>query len=403
MATKAVINTKTSEVKAHAKYSASGADRWLNCPASIELSARAPEARESEYAAEGTKAHACLELMLKNRNNLNLALKLAKKSYPLDMVEYALDAVNWINEQAGDDDVLCEQKVDASPFTTDGQFGTLDAAIIRDFDRLTVIDYKYGAGLAVEPAYDNAPNPQLTYYALGLSHEYGHAFTEVELVVIQPRAFHESGETIRSAVFPIEEILAEAEKFKAGVKRCEDPLAELNAGRWCKYCPAAVICPELKENAMKQAQIVFADNEIESVPEVRTLTLSDLGKALDVAERLEAFIQALRDHATYVLECGGKVPGWKLVDKRGIRKWKDEAAATEVAKTRYWKDVAFSEPKLLSPAQLEKKICKKGTWSDAADGFLEEHVTTASSGTTLVKESDKRPAVKPMDKVFNLE
>jgi len=402
MVTKAV--KKISEEKAHATYSASGSLRWLNCPGSIALCATAPEPPESEYAAEGTRAHSCLELLLKNRTNLTAAKRLALKTYPLDMVEYALDAVSWITEQARHDEILCETKVDATPFTCDDQFGTLDAAIVREFDRLTVIDYKYGAGLAVEPTFEGDCNPQLAFYALGISHQYHHNFSEVELVIIQPRAFHHSGETTRSEVFTMEWLLTWDEKFREGVKRTKDPLAPLAAGSWCKFCPAALACPELKENAMRQAQIVFSDEAgVESVPEVKLMSVPDLGRALDVADRLEAFIDALRKHAEHVLKCGGEIAGWKLVDKKSPRRWIDEDAAAAEAATRHWSADAFTKPKLLSPAQLEKVICKKGIYGEATNGFIEKHVTNASSGTTLVPDSDKRPAVKPLSKVFEIE
>ena len=44
----------------HAKLSASGAKRWLNCPRSVALEALFPEST-SPYAEEGTKAHAAAE------------------------------------------------------------------------------------------------------------------------------------------------------------------------------------------------------------------------------------------------------------------------------------------------------------------------------------------------------
>ena len=49
----------------HARLSPSSAKRWLNCPASIALSAGLPEPPESPYAAEGTLAHAVAESKLR--------------------------------------------------------------------------------------------------------------------------------------------------------------------------------------------------------------------------------------------------------------------------------------------------------------------------------------------------
>lgn len=374
--------------KAHAKFSASGADRWLNCPGSIAMCDGVPEQPESAYAAEGTKAHECLEEILSKKPRTKAGYV---KKYGLEMYEYALDAAHWIINQATQTGgkVICETKINSSPFTTEGQFGTLDAAIIRDFDRLTVVDYKYGMGIAVDPEYDGDCNPQLAYYALGLSYEYFHNFSEIELVIIQPRAYHESGETIRTAVFSMRHMLEWAEKFRAGVKAALDPLAPTKAGRWCKFCPAAFKCPELKDKAIKEAQVVFNDGVI-VIPDPKQLANEQIGLALDAAAKIEIYIEALRAHAAHQLERGLSVPGWKLVQKRSIRKWTNE----EVARTeaiQLFDSRALTEPKLLSPAQLEKVAGK--SWVNA-------RVTAESSGTTLVHETDLRPAVRPMDQIF---
>jgi len=155
--------------KLHAKYSASGSERWMNCHGSITLSAKAPEQPESPYAIEGTHAHECLEFLLKNRKKLSAAERMARKQYPKEMVKHGMDATAWILarlEEAGPDaEFLCESRVDSSYFTTDGQFGTLDAAVVEEFGTLTVIDYKYGAGHVVDPSgVDGLGNSQLVNY-----------------------------------------------------------------------------------------------------------------------------------------------------------------------------------------------------------------------------------------------
>ena len=49
----------------HARLSPSAAIRWINCPGSIRLSDQVPPAGSSEYADEGTAAHALAELKLR--------------------------------------------------------------------------------------------------------------------------------------------------------------------------------------------------------------------------------------------------------------------------------------------------------------------------------------------------
>lgn len=380
----------------HATFSASGAERWLNCPGSIKLSEKAPLQPESEYAREGTEAHACFEFLLKNHQRLGSALKQAAKTYPDDMVQHVLGAANWVLEQyhaSHGAELLSEMKVDSSSFTCGGQFGTLDAAVIREFGRLTVIDYKHGAGVAVDPD----GNPQLAYYALALSERYNHNFSEVETVIIQPRAFHESGETVRSVTMTMDELLSWRTKFLDGVRAAKAIAPPYKAGKWCRWCPAAVICPELKTNALKDARAVFSDETgLTSVPEPQSFQLPKLGTILDACERLEAWTAKVREHARHVLEQGQTIPGWKLVDKRGQRKWADAGRASSNAR-RIFGEKAFSKPELLSPAQLEKQC--RGDKSVAK--FVESETVTQSSGTTLVRDNDGRPATRKIEQVFS--
>jgi hypothetical protein len=395
------FETKTSEVKDHATFSASGAERWLNCPGSIKLAEKAPPAPESEYAAEGTAAHACLEFLLKNRWKLEAATKTARKKWDPDMVEHALFAVGWVLEKAAGlpgSEILSETRVDSTPFLkVPDQFGTLDVSIVQEFGRLVVIDYKYGAGHAVDPEGDGGEgNSQLVYYALALSYVYGHTFTEVELVIIQPRAYHESGDVVRSFVMSMDALLAWGPRFEAGALEAQAKAPGFASGPWCRWCQAATICPELKTKALKQAQVVFNDETgLESVPEPKLITLPNLTTILDACDRLDDWIGKVREHALHVLERGGDIPGFKLVAKRGIRKWKDEDEVSAEARERFG-DMAFTTPRLLSPAQLEKAA----RTAKGVDEWVSARVTAESSGTTLVRESDKRPAVRPLEKVF---
>ncbi len=395
------LDTKTSEVKEHATYSASGAERWLNCPGSIKLSEGAPEQRESEYAAEGTAAHACLEFLLKNRTKLEAAIKTALKTWEPEMVEHARDAVELIvNRQAmaSGSVILCETRVNSTPFLgVEDQFGTLDVSVVQEFGRLLITDYKYGAGYAVDPeGEDGKGNPQLVYYALAVSHEYGHCFSDVELMVIQPRAYHETGETVRSFIMSIDDLKAWEVEFRQGVKRTLQPKPALASGSWCRWCPAATLCPELKTKALKQAQIVFDDEVgLQTVPEPKMITLPNLGTILDACDRLEDWIGKVREHAVHVLERGGDINGFKLVAKRSPRRWVDEDKIGAEARKRFG-DLAFTPPKLLSPAKLETAA----KTSKGIDEWVTARVTDKSSGTTLVRATDKRPAVRPLDQVF---
>lgn len=388
--------SKTLEVKAHAEFGASSSDRWLNCPGSIQLIKRAPPQADSPYAAEGTKAHSCLEFLLKNQKNITAATKIAMKAYPREMIEHALDAIQYINSrmnQSKDSYLMVETKVDASHFTCPGQFGTLDVAIVREFDHLIVMDYKYGAGVAVDPA----ENSQLIYYALGLAHLYHYNFATVEIIVIQPRAHHESGETIRVWNTTMDALILWEEKFRKGVMLAKIEAASIQAGKWCKFCPAAVICPAIKNQSLKQARVAFQDDTgVIVAPEPRQIAVEHLGTVLTGIDHLETWIKRVREYAQAELERGRKIEGWKIVQRRSTRKWVDPEEAHRAAELNLG-DSAFSSPTLLSPAQLEKRV--QGN-PDYIRRWVNARTTFVSSGTTLVSDSDRRQAVDQMKDVF---
>lgn len=378
------------EEKAHAVYSASGSKRWLNCPGSISLSKHAPPQFESKYAAEGTKAHACLEEMLR-KGNTQAVRKQLLKTYDGAMVGNAEMAFSCIEQlkPRPDAELLVETKVDFS-FIEPDQFGTLDAAWVEEFGTLVVIDYKYGQGVEVGAEY----NTQMIYYALCLANKYDFNFETVKLVIIQPRVDN----PVRIHNMTMAELKVWAGVFKSGVANTKEKNPKLVTGDHCKWCPATTICPEVSKKQMALARIDF--NEVNGeldLPDTKTIGVPHLGQTLQAAERIEFWISELRAHAEQLLNRGHKIAGWKLVEKRGTRKWLDIEKATKEAVKTFGKQ-ALSEPELLSPAQFEKTF--KG--GKGAAEWLAKRVSNVSSGTTLVAESDPRPAVVKAKDDFDL-
>ena len=104
------------EEKTHARYSASGAHRWLECPASVALSEHAPPQKDSPYALEGTKAHGVLESMLQTylqAKQDHIPALYAADDVPEEMFQHALKAAIYImdlhKKEGGE--LLCETKV----------------------------------------------------------------------------------------------------------------------------------------------------------------------------------------------------------------------------------------------------------------------------------------------------
>lgn len=241
--------------KKHAKFSASGASRWLNCAGSISLCETVPKSPSSKWADEGTRAHECLEAILKNHGKSPYTMsKALEKSYPKTMVAHALRAYEEIIlDLPKGAELLCETKVSLE-FIGPEMFGTVDAAIVDYLGRLTVVDFKYGAGFIVEVK----DNPQLAYYALGIAHQYDYLFDEIELKIIQPRSFHKEG-PVRSWVMDVESLHSWGERFKRGVDKASNPKAVRASGYWCKFCPAKNVCPEYTIRGTKDKDSGFSD------------------------------------------------------------------------------------------------------------------------------------------------
>lgn len=242
-----------TQPKLHAKFSASGSERWLQCPGSIALSEKAPPQVESKYATEGTEAHACLEFIARNSGKpAKVVRAMLQKKYPPTMVMHGLQTFERIIKlKPPGAELLCETRVGLE-FVEKGMFGTVDFGIVELFGILWVIDYKYGAGRLVDP-----DSTQLIYYALGIAHRFHFNFDKIRLAIAQPRIVHKDG-FFRTHDMEVPELMAWTEKFKAGVEACKDPFAPLNPGRWCFFCPAQSICPAIEDRAYDEAQADFS-------------------------------------------------------------------------------------------------------------------------------------------------
>jgi len=111
-----------------------------------------------------------------------------------------------------------------------------------------------------------------------------------------------------------------------------------------------------------------------------------------MTKELEGWIKAVKKLAHEQAEAGVKIEGYKLVNKRATRVWNDVEAVMK--KVRLAKKLKINEAcdiKLKSPPQLEK-LCKtkKVDFKNYSD-----YITAVSTGTTLVKEDDKRPEALP--------
>ena len=350
----------------------STAKRVIGCPGSVALCAKMPPKPSSKYADEGTLLHNVMDLILTTNQTpesfagmeyegIKLTQELIdEKVYP---ALRALDDIDPNKEM----EYATATRVGFGDFLP-GVFGSTDL-LGRIGKRAFILDWKFGSGVPV-PADDN---PQLMFYAAAAMRtpEVQWVFDEcdeIECIIVQPPS-------VKRWVTTTKRIKAFEQELAMAVKISQMPDAPLNAGEHCRWCAAKPTCPKMTG---------LADRALHAQLDI--LNVEQIADYLKKADMLEQWIADVRGLAHQILDAGKPVPGFKLVAKRAIRQWADEAYTADILGDLLDKDELFTS-KIISPAQAEKLLKKKGY------PLQDNLVVAVSSGSTLVEESDPRPAV----------
>lgn len=364
----------------HAILSASSSHRWLHCLPSARLELEF-ENTNGEAAKEGTAAHALSEHKLKKA--LRIRSKRPTSEYDSDEMEECTDAyVDFIMEQVElarksctDPIVLIEQRLDFSCYVPDG-FGTGDCVIISD-DRLHIVDFKYGMGVLV----DAEDNPQMKLYALGALEIYDSLYDikEISMTIFQPRR-----ENVSTWTVPIEELKAWAEEeLKPKAAKAYQGEGEYMPGPWCTFCRASTRCRARADENLKLAQMEF------KMPPL--LTDSEIEKVLTILPDLTKWANEITAYATDAAVNHGKEwHGFKVVEGRSVRKYKDENAVAEKAVISGYKDIYR---KSLIPMTEMQKLMGKTKFEEILGNLIYKPL----GKPTLVPNSDKRSAMNVAD------
>ena len=390
--------------RAHATWSASASERRWACAGSLAAEAEFPHDKESQAAAWGTAAHEVAERALRSGGDTSASLGdvVRTKSHEIavddEVCETAQVFVDYVrSRQTLDSDLLVEQKFSLDAIRPPFDAGGTGDAVILDPSSGTVeiVDLKGGRGIVVEAT----GNKQLRTYALGAMLANPGKWRTIRATIVQPRAPHRDG-AIRSEEFHVADLMDWTSDLIDAMRRSNEALRErsrtppdewarryLKAGDHCTFCKTAATCPALAERALAEAHVFF-DGPVVSVPPApEDLTIGQTVRVLDAADMIQNWLNAVRAHAQDLAERGVEVSDgastYVLSPKRAIRKWAEGIEATGLALAT-GRDEAdfFQEPKLMSPAQVEKLLGKKG-FADVAS-----LVTKESSGYNLVR-SDK--------------
>lgn len=357
----------------HALLSPSSAHRWLQCTPSAVLEESFAN-QSSSAAEEGTAAHALCEYKIKKAIG-ERCTKPVSEADTVEMqecsdayAEFVLERYEQAKGRCRDPLLLIEQKVDFSAYVKDG-FGTADCIIVSD-NTLQIIDFKYGQGVLVD-AYEN---PQMKCYALGALEMYNALYDikEVVMTIFQPRRDNVSGYTLSVA-----ELLTWAERvLKPKAEQAIRGKGEFAAGDWCRFCRAKAVCRKRAEENMRIAELEFKPPSLLTDREIE-----------DVLKTLPMLTKWAEDVFSYAAEAaihhGKEWRGFKVVEGRSIRKYKDETAVIAQAQSHGYTDIF--QTRLISMTAMQKLMGKK-KFEEILGGLISK----SPGKLTLVPETDKR-------------
>lgn len=387
---------------------ASSADRWTTCTASPKYifdnwDRLPPENRT--YADEGNTAHEVAAALLQGR-------KVNPKECPVPVTaemnwngwQY-MEFVEGLIEPRGR--VIVEQRLPL--FYAESRNAIVDAAIINNHS-LHVVDYKYGEGVIVSP--EN--NLQATIYAKSVvwastqwnKDKYGipHPLSipenfPVTVHIYQPRSRNADESPFHSWATTWGDIDAKARKVfntAANILHVTDPinpkannLVFAPSEKACQFCPAKGFCEA--RPAMLTQDLPMLDLTETSPPKLalpQVISMKQLAAVVKYGDQLKKWIDDANAYALQFMRAGHKIPGFKLVDSRGGKRfWSDpkKAAKYLLEDSILREDEILSEPKLNSPAQIEKLLGKGKIPSRAF------HLISKPPGSpVIVSEDDPR-------------
>ena len=374
----------------HALLSPSASHRWLHCTAAPRLEEGIKD-EGSDYAAEGTLAHAYCAMKLKNFLGLPTdgekeeIAALQEKYGTGEMAEYTdtyvtivLEKYNAARAATPDAQLLVETRLDFSDYVPEA-FGTADAIIIAD-GTMEVIDFKYGKGVKVSAV----ENPQMMIYALGAYARFAFEYRidNLRATIVQPRI-----DNLSEYEITVEELTAwAANVLTPAAEKAYKGEGPQTPGAWCQFCKVKNQCRAL---ASKCKEVVAVDPKL--------ITPEELAKdVLPMVPIVKTWISGVEDFALAQALSGVQLPGWKIVEGRSVRKITDtDSVAAVLTKNGYKQNDIVKPGEMRTIADLEKLVGKK-----QFAAMCGEWINKPQGKPTLAPEGDKRKAIDPIADYF---
>lgn len=395
------MNDVTQAMSHSSLMGGSIADRRINCPRSYHLEQQVPEDKGSVYARQGTALHEMMARILGQGAEPDDLL-------PFDYTQEEKDGSTWsytvtedeweelgavalaaldrmIDEIEAEQDATFQMYVEQSCDYpgVEGAKGTSDL-IWRCGDVGGIWDWKFGR-VYVNPE----QNSQLMFYLYSAIGKFPEFFAGVEkwrVFICQPQISpNAAGWDLTTADLGEfnRKVHAALGNMRLGAT------ASIAAGSHCKFARCKAVCP-LHAGAAVELGSMMA--KLDDKKAAAKLDLpAYLAQAMELAEMAEAWSKQIAGIVQQSLEDGHMVPGWKLVAKKSSGKM-------------WVEDEEIVEARLLEAGIAEEAIIKRSlvtpTQAIAAAKKIKATVPEAlyeqkpSSGSTLTREDDPRPAVR---------
>lgn len=378
----------------HAVLSPSSAERWISCPASVQLAEKYKrEETDSIFAREGTAAHALAELhgrlafeyideheftagVARWEAEFGDVFGAPTNSDREEMFESAREYVHLIQNLISrykNASVHFEERLSTG---VPQSWGTSDAVIVSPL-AVHIVDFKYGKGVRVEAA----GNPQLRLYAAGAMDAYGDLLGDTEIVALtvhQPRLGHTDTEEITPDELRAwrEDVVIPAAKLALG------PIEKAPFGpseEACRWCPLAGSCRARSE--------YIAESDFGT--EADLLDDAEIARILPKLADIQRWTEDVKKEALQRAYTEGRsLPGHKVILRGGKRVIKDQAFAVQKMIDAGYEAEQVAELRTKSLAALEKLLGRKGF----AD-LLGDVITKTEGKPAVVPETDSGVAV----------
>lgn len=372
----------------HARLNFSGADIWMTCPASPDMS-QGQESKPTESTIFGDKAHKELEDGLVNGVR-------PSGSEEADCAAVAYDYVmQRLAEMGSDSQAMVEYPVAIKATGRDDMAGSADVILISPTE-LEIVDLKSGAGIFV----DEMATPQTRLYALGAMEEFG-VRDNVKLTIVQPRFWGD--------VEPVRTLETDAGFLALWLSNVvTKAAADTDAGlagvvtEKCKKCDGKDVC-QFRDQAVGKTltgELMPTTHDATEMAIIRRKDLlvydnDKLADTLHLIPVIRDFCDSLEEHAKEIIMNGEEVPGFKVVETAGRKKWLNEEQALEALGKSRVKKADYLKETLRTPNQvLSLKISKE------LEKKLKGVIGITGGGLTLTMASDPRESAAPAFKVI---